>query len=118
MILFELIGEIFCFKKNLNASNKGCRNPIKETLLGPKRLWKSPIVLRSNKVKKATVRAIKIQWISQQINFIRQRMLIKALIVLKTIVLYCKLILLKRIKIKKWFKWSKKITYKHKRRSN
>ena len=34
----DVKGKIFCFKKNLNASNKVCTNPIKETLFGPTRL--------------------------------------------------------------------------------
>jgi len=54
-----------CFVRSLKASNKGCNKPDKETLLGPKRLWKKPIIFRSNKVKKATDRKIKRHWINQ-----------------------------------------------------
>ena len=44
----------FCLDNSLNASRRGWRSPMKETLLGPKRLWNSPITFRSNRVKKAT----------------------------------------------------------------
>ena len=54
MNLLARIGVIDCFDNSLNASRRGCNNPMKETLLGPNRLWNKPITLRSNKVKNAT----------------------------------------------------------------
>lgn len=52
--LLECKGTITCLVKSLKASNKGWTKPINETLLGPTRLWKSPITFRSKRVKKAT----------------------------------------------------------------
>lgn len=38
---------------------------MKDTLLGPTRLWNKPITLRSKRVKKATERRISKQWTIQ-----------------------------------------------------
>jgi len=45
---------------------------MKETLLGPRRLWKRPITLRSKRVKKATERRTNRQCTSQEINIIKE----------------------------------------------
>ena len=50
MALFEELGTINCLVKSLNASNKGWNKPNRRVLLGPKRKWKEPIILRSNSV--------------------------------------------------------------------
>ena len=52
--LLECRGVRDCLVRSLKASRRGCKTPIKETLLGPIRIWNRPITLRSNKVKKAT----------------------------------------------------------------
>lgn len=65
--LLEWRGVRDCFVKSLKASNKGWTRPIKETLLGPKRIWKRPITLRSNKVKKATDKSTRRTWTIQEI---------------------------------------------------
>jgi len=54
----EWRGVIVCFVSSLKASKRGCKRPAKETLLGPTRLWKRPITLRSKRVKNATERRI------------------------------------------------------------
>lgn len=64
----DVKGKIFCFKKNLKASNKVCTNPIKEILFGPTRLWNKLIILRSNKIKNATDKNINKQWITHLAN--------------------------------------------------
>lgn len=48
----------FCLLSNLKASKRGWKRPQKDTLFGPTRKWIKPITLRSNNVKKATVRRI------------------------------------------------------------
>jgi len=45
---------MFCFEKSFKASKRGCRIPINPGLLGPIRIMKRPITLRSKRVKKAT----------------------------------------------------------------
>lgn len=65
-ILLEWSGVKTCLVKSLKASNKGCNNPTKETLLGPNRLWNNPITFRSNKVKKATDNKISKHCTSQE----------------------------------------------------
>lgn len=82
-----------CLVKSLKASKRGWTRPIKETLLGPKRLWNNAITLRSNNVKKATDKRIKIECTAQQINIIYKEYPIKIISVLKTNV-FIKLILL------------------------
>lgn len=84
--LLERKGTRFCFVNNLKASSKGWTKPIKETLLGPKRLWNSPITLRSNKVKKATESKINKHWTNQQTRIIREYF-VQISLVLKTKVL-------------------------------
>lgn len=64
--LLERSGVYVCLLNNLKASNKGCNNPTKETLLGPKRMWNKPITLRSNNVKKATDNKTNKIWSSQE----------------------------------------------------
>lgn len=61
-----------CFIISLKASNKGWTKPMKETLLGPKRIWKDPMTFRSNKVKKATDKRIRRQWINQHKKEIKE----------------------------------------------
>jgi hypothetical protein len=61
-------GTIHCLDNNLKASNRGWINPINITLLGPFRRWKLPITFRSNRVKKATLKKIRITWIKQKIK--------------------------------------------------
>jgi len=51
---FEVLGKEYLLVSNLKASNKGWANPINITLLGPRRKWTNPIILRSKRVKKAT----------------------------------------------------------------
>ena len=60
---------------------------MKDTLLGPKRLWNKPIALRSKSVKNATVNKINRQWINQVSNIIKEY-LVRMFLVLKTNVLY------------------------------
>ena len=59
------VGSKDCFVKSFKASKRGCRSPIKEGLLGPKRIMNKPIILRSNKVKKATDSITKRHWRNQ-----------------------------------------------------
>lgn len=54
-----------CLVKSLKASKRGCKSPIKDTLLGPNRRWNKPMTLRSNNVKKATESKIRRHWINQ-----------------------------------------------------
>jgi len=54
-IKFVWKGWKFSFKKSFTASAKGCKIPIDDTLLGPFRDWLSPKILRSIKVRKATL---------------------------------------------------------------
>ena len=61
-----------CFVNNLKASSSGCSKPRKETLLGPKRLWKNPIIFRSKRVKKATDKKINKHWINQDKKIISE----------------------------------------------
>ena len=63
--LLDCKGVIICLDKSLKASKRGCKRPIKETLLGPTRIWKRPITLRSKRVKKATDKNTKRQWTNQ-----------------------------------------------------
>lgn len=70
--LLERRGVKDSFERSLNASSKGWKIPIKLTLFGPKRIWKSPITFRSNKVKKATESRISKHWTSQTNKFIKE----------------------------------------------
>ena len=49
----------------MKASKRGWIKPTNAVLLGPKRIWNNPMTLRSNKVKKATLKRINKQWINQ-----------------------------------------------------
>jgi len=55
----EVLGNKDSFINNLNPSNTGCSNPLKKTLLGPKRFCLNPKILRSNSVTKATPNIIR-----------------------------------------------------------
>ena len=65
-------GTMFCFVRSLKASRRGWTIPIMDTLLGPTRLWKRPITLRSKRVKKATDKRTKRQWTSQEMKIIKE----------------------------------------------
>ena len=49
-----LYGIIVSFNNNFKPSAMGCKKPKKPTVFGPLRLWKDAIILRSDKVGKAT----------------------------------------------------------------
>lgn len=51
--MLDIKGQTCSLENNLIASLKGCKIPIKPTLLGPLRIWMYPKSLRSNKVRKA-----------------------------------------------------------------
>jgi len=55
-------GENLSFPKSFKASIKGCNKPKNLSFTGPNRIWNLPIILRSNKVKKATVSKISNKW--------------------------------------------------------
>lgn len=55
----DLRGVIGCLVRSLKASKRGWRIPEAVTLLGPVRIWKAAITLRSKSVKKATLKRIK-----------------------------------------------------------
>lgn len=60
------LGKTNSLQKSFTASEKGCRIPINEVLLGPFRAWVSPSTLRSRRVIKATLintgKTIMINW--------------------------------------------------------
>ena len=47
-------GDLF-LEKSFKASAKGCNTPLNPTLVGPLRCWAKAKILRSNKVKNATI---------------------------------------------------------------
>jgi len=53
--VLDVEGNIVSFTTNFKASAKGCIKPKTPTTFGPLLLCIPPIILRSNKVKKATV---------------------------------------------------------------
>ena len=61
---------MFCLVNNFRASNKGVKTPNTPGLFGPKRSIKRAITFRSNKVKKATERQTRRDWINQVIRSI------------------------------------------------
>ena len=54
-LLFPTRGNVYSFKNNFTASEKGCRSPQKPTFEGPNRICKPPSTFCSIKVTKATV---------------------------------------------------------------
>ena len=72
LIIWFLNGNTFSLVNNLTASAIGCNNPRKDTLLGPFRSWVNPKILRSKRVKNATLisTGTKIQRIEQAFKII------------------------------------------------
>ena len=50
-----LYGSLSSLEKSFTASEKGCKIPKMDVLLGPFRSWERPKIFRSIKVKKATL---------------------------------------------------------------
>lgn len=63
------------FLNNLNKSLKGWKYPLKRFLFGPNRKWIYPKILRSNKVKNATLKRIKIIIIKEGIKNIYEKLI-------------------------------------------
>lgn len=54
-VTFLALGRKGLLKNNFRASLKGCNKPMTPNLLGPFRSWRALRVLRSNRVRKATL---------------------------------------------------------------
>ena len=87
--ILENCGKKSSFVKSFSPSKTGWKTPQNNTLLGPRRLWVNPKILRSKRVKNATERRIPTIKIKTSIikNKIRELQLVLQTDVLRTLTL-------------------------------